>query len=563
MGNCLGREPLQGNQFRVKNINDDKRLVQKGLMEVTAVDLMYTDSKTHEVWQWPLKYLRKYGCDGDVFSFEAGRKCPGGEGLYAFSTPKASQLFDLVAQNITQDSSHPPENLSPPFAAEDQDHSALRFPPGTQTQPSDQPNYLNMGPNGAVLLNVQTELTSGVTTDTSRESSVPKPESPRPVTPPGPPRFQYREVVFQKPPEEHPVPVEDVTQRSPYSKINFEETQKRIERRNGALQVSVPLAQSHTRVSSSSVPGDRRRNNTFPASTSKHSISSGSLSSQTSLTESVRETRIPRANGGIPQSAGCSENMTYQNLVLGQQPNYQNVNVGGGDTNHLTSPPLQQPNYENLSLTSSTGTRSPGYRNASCPPSRSTSTSSTHHPHPTSVSASALQSPSAISRVPLPEVLGNPMAHYAELDLSGAHQRTSTPRDHYHHHQTPQPHQQSSYLELGFPPSTPTPGAPTPAMSPLPEGRMSPVAAELELQPPPSSTKSSTSTIPAIKLVDDKVNYGVLDFETMKAISELQRQRELDNQAKKEREEQLAKKEREKVRDKDKSITQRRHTHHK
>ena len=38
-----------------------------------------------ENWRWPLKYVSKYGCDFDVFSFEAGRKCLRGGGLYALS----------------------------------------------------------------------------------------------------------------------------------------------------------------------------------------------------------------------------------------------------------------------------------------------------------------------------------------------------------------------------------------------------------------------------------------------------------------------------------------------
>ena len=36
------------------------------------------------------------------FSFEAGRKCPGGEGLYAFSTKEASKLHDMVVCNISK-----------------------------------------------------------------------------------------------------------------------------------------------------------------------------------------------------------------------------------------------------------------------------------------------------------------------------------------------------------------------------------------------------------------------------------------------------------------------------
>ena len=102
MGACLSNEKLPDNIFVVRNIHDDNRKFPKGIIEVTQVELKYKDAQSGDEWVWPLKYLRKYGWDRDLLSFEAGRKCPGGEGLYAFSTKKASQLYDMVARNISE-----------------------------------------------------------------------------------------------------------------------------------------------------------------------------------------------------------------------------------------------------------------------------------------------------------------------------------------------------------------------------------------------------------------------------------------------------------------------------
>ena len=33
---------------------------------------------------WPIKFIRSYGQEKDIFSIEAGRKCPNGEGQYFF-----------------------------------------------------------------------------------------------------------------------------------------------------------------------------------------------------------------------------------------------------------------------------------------------------------------------------------------------------------------------------------------------------------------------------------------------------------------------------------------------
>lgn len=91
---------LNRNLYEVINISDERKEVGKGTLEVTASDILYIDRLTDEKWRWPLKYLRRYGCDGNVFSFEAGRRCPGGEGLYAFSCDQASEIHEAILLSI-------------------------------------------------------------------------------------------------------------------------------------------------------------------------------------------------------------------------------------------------------------------------------------------------------------------------------------------------------------------------------------------------------------------------------------------------------------------------------
>ena len=49
-------------------------------------------------WKWPFVCLRKYGWSDGIFSFEAGTRCLTGEGLYAFATPRAQEIFNQVAE---------------------------------------------------------------------------------------------------------------------------------------------------------------------------------------------------------------------------------------------------------------------------------------------------------------------------------------------------------------------------------------------------------------------------------------------------------------------------------
>uniref|UniRef100_A0A8C5UGB2 Docking protein 3 n=1 Tax=Malurus cyaneus samueli TaxID=2593467 RepID=A0A8C5UGB2_9PASS len=49
---------------------------------------------------WPYPFLRKFGQDQALFSFEAGRRSDSGEGTFTFSTPRAPELCRAVAAAI-------------------------------------------------------------------------------------------------------------------------------------------------------------------------------------------------------------------------------------------------------------------------------------------------------------------------------------------------------------------------------------------------------------------------------------------------------------------------------
>lgn len=87
------------NIFQVTNVNDQGRPISPGKLEVTETELVFYQ-RGKKPTKWPLRSLRKYGCDTEVFSFECGRRCPTGHGIYAFKCKKAEQLFNVVQQYI-------------------------------------------------------------------------------------------------------------------------------------------------------------------------------------------------------------------------------------------------------------------------------------------------------------------------------------------------------------------------------------------------------------------------------------------------------------------------------
>lgn len=95
----MGCVSSRANVFQVMNVNDQGKPIARGRLEITEIDIIFHQNGKQET-KWPLRCLRRYGYDSELFSFESGRRCPTGEGIYAFKCKKARDLFNLVQTKI-------------------------------------------------------------------------------------------------------------------------------------------------------------------------------------------------------------------------------------------------------------------------------------------------------------------------------------------------------------------------------------------------------------------------------------------------------------------------------
>lgn len=92
--------PLSNSRlFDVYNIDDRGQERSPGKIEVGDYDLVLYQVN-RDVIRWPLRSLRRYGFDAELFSFESGRRCVTGPGIYAFRCTRAEMLFNVLQESI-------------------------------------------------------------------------------------------------------------------------------------------------------------------------------------------------------------------------------------------------------------------------------------------------------------------------------------------------------------------------------------------------------------------------------------------------------------------------------
>ncbi|KAK9406398.1 docking protein 3 [Crotalus adamanteus] len=79
------------------------RCLLKGnyLMVLFPEQLVLKDVQSGQIhYSWPYTFLRRFGQEKTVFSFEAGRRCDSGEGLFTFNTSQAVEICKAVSAAI-------------------------------------------------------------------------------------------------------------------------------------------------------------------------------------------------------------------------------------------------------------------------------------------------------------------------------------------------------------------------------------------------------------------------------------------------------------------------------
>lgn len=94
--------------FQVESFDASGQRHRSARLEVTNSNLVLYNKNKMAI-RWPLRCLRRYGFDGETFTFESGRRCTTGPGIYTYRCRRAQDLFNMLQlkiQRIAEQSLH-------------------------------------------------------------------------------------------------------------------------------------------------------------------------------------------------------------------------------------------------------------------------------------------------------------------------------------------------------------------------------------------------------------------------------------------------------------------------
>lgn len=138
--------------FNVKLISSDISLkcnltARSYLLHLTSTDLQLKSTEdmlttTSIVAKWPYRYIRKYGYRDGKFTFEAGRKCETGEGVFSLEHSNPQEVFRCMAAKMkTMKKLISGDSVTSLDCGEHQFNAALSMEAGSRSPLPPSPNH--------------------------------------------------------------------------------------------------------------------------------------------------------------------------------------------------------------------------------------------------------------------------------------------------------------------------------------------------------------------------------------------------------------------------------------